>query len=175
MSIFSTCRLLAAGVLGCAAVLAAGYTTASAAPARSVSVPETGARTFIATGQALAGPALHEPACRGYGCQLSGDSTAFLVDMKWSSWTAKHAVGSGTYNIDSCNPDCAGGKVYHVATVVTFSQPVKACFGKNVRWYWTRASFKYPHGLPKALQGQNAPLNPWNFSGLAAAARQSCR
>jgi len=28
--------------------------------------------------------------------------------------------------------------------------------------------------LPKALQGQNAPQNPWTFTALMAAARESC-
>jgi hypothetical protein len=31
-----------------------------------------------------------------------------------------------------------------------------------------------PHGLPKALQGGNAPQNPWVFSSVITAAEQSC-
>ena len=31
-----------------------------------------------------------------------------------------------------------------------------------------------PAGLPAALQGQNAPQNPWTFSGLVTAAQQTC-
>jgi hypothetical protein len=73
-----------------------------------------------------------------------------------SSWTASEAIGTGTYKLDGCNPNC------------------KACSGNTVRWYWTRASFVFPKGLPKALQGQNAPQNPWAFTALASAAQQSC-
>jgi hypothetical protein len=39
---------------------------------------------------------------------------------------------------------------------------------------WTRASFRYPHGLPKVLRGSNAPLNPWVFSSLISAAKHTC-
>jgi hypothetical protein len=117
---------------------------------------------------------LHEPACGGYGCGLSGDSTAFLSKMNWTTWSATEAVGTGTYKIDDCNPNCAGGTVYPVATTVTLSQPVKVCSSSGTRWYWSRASFQYPQGLPKALQGQNAPANPWTFSSVVSAAQASC-
>ena len=84
------------------------------------------------------------------------------------------AVGTGTYQVDACHLSCAAGPVYPVAAVVTFSQPVKACSASGTRWFWSRASFRFPNGLPKALQGQNAPQNPWTFTTLVAAARQSC-
>jgi hypothetical protein len=58
--------------------------------------------------------------------------------------------------------------------VVTLSDPVKVCSSSGTRWFWTRASFKFPSGLPKALQGGSAPENPWVFSTVASAAQQSC-
>jgi hypothetical protein len=134
----------------------------------------TGAATFLAAEQSLNGTLLHEPACGGYGCALSGDSTAFLFRMTWTTWSGTQAVGAGTYKLDDCNPDCAGGHVYSVATVVTLSQPVKVCASSGTRWVWSHASFTFPQGLPKALQGSNAPQNPWTFSGLITAARQTC-
>ena len=135
----------------------------------------TGAGTFLAAAQSLNGGLLHKPACDGFGCALSGDSTAFLFRMTWPTWSGSVAVGIGTYKLDDCNPDCAGGHVYSVATVVTLSQPVKVCAASGTtRWVWTHASFTFPKGLPKALQGQNAPQNPWTFSGLITAAQQSC-
>jgi hypothetical protein len=134
----------------------------------------TGAGTFLAAAQSLTGTLLHEPACGGFGCALSGDSTAFLFHMTWTTWSGSEAVGTGRYRLDDCNPDCAGGHVYSVATVVTLSQPVKVCSSSGTRWVWTHASFTFPGGLPKALQGQNAPQNPWTFSGLITAAQQTC-
>ena len=134
----------------------------------------TGAGTFLAAAQDLNGPLLHEPACGGFGCALSGDSTAFLSHMSWTTWSGSEAVGTGRYKLDDCNPDCAAGHVYSVATVVTLSQPVKVCSSADPRWVWSHASFAFPNGLPAPLRGQNAPQNPWTFSGLITAAQQSC-
>ena len=171
--------------LACVAVLltacnsstssAASSATTTAGPVSGTSTAgPTGASTFLAPGQSLSGTLLHEPACGGFGCALSGDSTAFLSTMTWTSWSGTQAVGTGRYKLDDCNPDCAGGHVYSVAIVVTLSQPVKVCSSADPRWVWTHASFTFPDGLPKALQGQNAPQNPWTFSPLIAAARQTC-
>jgi hypothetical protein len=141
---------------------------------QSTAVRQIAASTFLAEGQDLNGKLLFMPACNGFGCALSGDSTSFLSKMTWSTWSATEAVGKGTYKIDGCNPDCAAGPIYPVATVVTLSHPVKVCSSAGNRWVWTEASFRYPDGLPKALQGGNRPANPWVFSAVVAAARQSC-
>ena len=157
----------------------AGSPTAAASPDPSVSAPQnssaaqTAADTFLAPGQDINAGPLHEPGCAA-GCPLSGDGTAILSAMTWTTWSTAAAVGSGTYKLDDCNPSCAQGTVYPVAAVVTLSQPVKACSPAGIRWYWSRASFRFPHGLPKALQGPDAPEDPWTFSSLATAAEQSC-
>jgi hypothetical protein len=168
-------RVAGVGVLTCAALLATacGSPASSSAASPSVAVARTSVRTFLAEGQDLNGRALYRPACRS-GCVLSGDGTAILDKMTWSTWSASRAVGTGIYQLDGCNPDCAAGPIYKVPVVVTFSQPVKACSSAGIRWFWSRASFRFPHGLPKALRGDNAPLNPWTFSTLIAAARHSC-
>lgn len=141
---------------------------------QSTAVRETAASTFLAQGQDINGKLLFMPACNGFGCALSGDSTSFLSKMTWSSWSATEAVGKGTYKIDGCNPDCAAGPIYPVATVVTLSHPVKVCSSSGTRRVWTVASFRFPDGLPKALRGSNGPKNPWVFSAVVAAAKQSC-
>jgi hypothetical protein len=131
--------------------------------------------TFLAEGQDVNGTALFKPACVStYGCALSGDSTGFLHNMTWTTWSAAEAVGTGTYRIDSCNPNCAAGQVYPVATVITLTDPVRVCSSAGTRWFWSHASFKFPSGLPKALQGSNGPQNPWTFSSVTAAANQGC-
>jgi hypothetical protein len=178
------------GATGSATSSASSATAASASSAAAPSVPAsspgstaaspavtaspTGADTFLAEGQDINGTLLHEPACGGYGCALSGDSTSFLANMAWSTWSGTEAVGTGTYKINDCNPNCAAGHVYSVATVVTLNQPVQVCSASGTHWVWSRASFTFPDGLPTALQGQNAPQNPWTFSPLVTAAQQSC-
>ena len=152
-----------------------GPASAPASPPASPSVTasETGTSTFLAQEQDINGTLLYKPACNS-GCLLSGDSTGILYKMTWSTWSAAEAVGTGTYKLDACDPSCAAGRVYPVPTAVTLSQPVKVCSSSGTRWFWTRASFKFPDGLPKALQGGSAPQNPWVFSTVAAAAQHSC-
>src|ERR1700735_4338924 len=113
-----------------------GPSTPPSTPASSpgLAAAPTGASTFLAAGQSLTGTLLHEPGCGGSGCALSGDSTAFLSQMKWTTWSGSDAVGSGTYKLDDCNPNCASGHVYSLATVVTLSQPVKGCSSSGPRW-----------------------------------------
>ena len=147
--------------------------TSSAPPASASSPSSAAASTFLAQGQDVNGTLLHRPSCPS-GCPLSGDSTAILDKMTWRTWSATEAVGTGIYKLDACNPNCAAGPVYPVATVVTLSDPVKACSSSGTRWVWTRASFRSPDGLPKALRGGNAPKNPWVFSTVISAAQQSC-
>jgi hypothetical protein len=33
-----------------------------------------------------------------------------ITSIRWKSWTANGAVGTGTYLINNCNPNCAAGK-----------------------------------------------------------------
>jgi hypothetical protein len=192
----TTAGLIAAALTAAALIcIAAGVPAfgassgASATSARTATAAHTGADTFIAEGQNIGGTALHEPACQS-GCVLSGDATSILNTMTWRSWTATAATGAGTENIEGCVPNCANGGQYRVPVVVTFSRPVKDCPARTgtartgtartgtartgTRWFWSRASFSYPHGLPKALRGARAPTNPWTFTSVIAQARESC-
>jgi hypothetical protein len=183
-------RVAAAGAIACLSLLATacgssgspaasapastGPASAPATASPSAAGAQTADRTFLAPGQDINATPLYEPACTGYGCSLSGDATAILYKITWTTWSATQAVGTGTYKLDACNPSCAAGPVDPVATVVTFSQPVQVCSSSGTHWVWSRASFTFPHGLPQAFQGQNAPANPWTFTPLIAAAQQSC-
>ena len=167
-----------AGIV-CAALLVTACSPGSAtaaptsSPARAALAAKAAARVYLAEGQNIRGRMLYRPACKS-GCVLSGDSTAILDKMTWPTWSASKAVGTGTYELDGCNPNCAAGPLYKVPAVVTLSHPVKVCSPSGTRWVWTKASFRFPHGLPKALRGSNAPLNPWVFSSLKSDARHSC-
>ena len=166
--------LAACNAQGDPSVVVTGAPNPGVASSTSAAVTaKTTPRVYLAEGQDVRGRLLYRPACKS-GCPLSGDSTAILDTMTWPTWSASKAVGTGTYELDGCNPDCAAGPVYKVPAVVTLSKPVKVCSSAGTRWVWSRASFRFPHGLPKALRGSNAPLNPWVFSSVSAAARHSC-
>ena len=127
---------------------------------------------YLAESQDPRGTTAREPRC-GTGCALSGDGTTVLWIMSWSRWNGAEAVGTGTERIESCNPDCASGGQYAVKVVVTLTRPVKDC-GAGGLFFWTHASFDWPAGLPAALSGGGAPVNPWDFSQLRAQATASC-
>ena len=147
---------------------------ASTSPAASAST-SPGPVVYLAEGGSVTGTWLHAPAC-GSGCVLSGDSTVSLWHMTWSTWSSTAAVGTGTEKLDDCTPNCAQGTLHPVPVTVTLSKPVLVCVaGKgHGTWFWTRTSFAWLAPLPKAFAGGNAPLNPFDYVGLAGQAAKSC-
>lgn len=57
--------------------------------------------------------------------------------------------------------------------VSALPDPLRSAVSK-LRWFWSRASFRFPDGLPKELQGSSAPLNPWTFSSVVTEAQETC-
>ena len=142
----------------------AAAVSAASAPARVV---------YLAEGGSVGGTSLHAPAC-GNGCALSGDGTTSLWDMTWPTWNSAVAVGQGTEKLDDCTPNCAAGTLHAVRVTVTLSRPVMVCVTGTGKWFWTRVSFTWPDGLPAAFSGGNAPLNPFDYPGIAAQSAKSC-
>ena len=147
-----------------------------ASPSNSpVSVPTARPLTvYFAEGGDTNGTSMHASGCSA-GCPLSGDGTTSLWNMIWPTWNPTEAVGTGTEKIDDCNPSCATGKLYPVTVAVTFRDPVLVCTSQHLaRYYWTRASFSWPDGLPTALSGDSAPVNPVTYANIAAESTPSC-
>ncbi|HMD95634.1 MAG TPA: hypothetical protein VKG80_23620 [Trebonia sp.] len=153
------------------AVVPPSGTPGGALPATTVQAWPGGTEVYLAESQDPGGTTVREPGCAA-GCPLSGDGTIVLWNMTWSRWDDAGAVGAGTEKIESCNPDCASGGQYSVRVKVTLTQPVKDC-GDGV-YFWTHAAFAWPAGLPAALSGGNAPINPWDWPQLRAAAKATC-
>jgi hypothetical protein len=128
----------------------------------------------VAEYQNAYGPLLYQPAT----VELAGDGTYELSGMTWSTWSSTEAIGTGTALIDDCNPDCAGGRFYHVPVLATFSKPAKVCRTQyngpaNVtRYVWSQADLTYPSGLPSAVSDS---YGLWVFSAVSTAAQQSCQ
>ena len=179
--------VLTALTAGCGSSHAAGAALASTAPspsapspsapsatARAVSTaPSSAAAVYLAEGGSVGGTVMHAPACQA-GCRLSGDGTASLWDMTWATWNSTVAVGTGTEKLDDCAPDCAAGTLHPVPVKVTLSRPVLVCVSGAGKWLWTRVAFTWPAGLPAAFSGGNAPLNPFDYPGIAGQAAKSC-
>ena len=179
------CRSAGAGAAAPPSTVPVTSTSSPAAVTRTTAAASTGTTTapavaagrtvYLAEGGSVTGTWLHAPAC-GSGCVLSGDSTVSLWHMTWSTWSSTAAVGTGTEKLDDCTPNCAQGTLHPVPVTVTLSKPVLVCVaGKgHGTWFWTRTSFAWLAPLPKAFAGGNAPLNPFDYVGLAGQAAKSC-
>jgi hypothetical protein len=54
---------------------------------------------------------------------LSADGNGDLNGLTWSSWTAYSAEGSGSFNVNNCQPNCAEGTTVDVTVSVALSAP----------------------------------------------------
>ncbi len=54
---------------------------------------------------------------------LSEDGNGWLNGITWSSWTAYGAEGSGSMNVNDCQPSCAQGDVVNVPVSIALSAP----------------------------------------------------
>jgi len=157
--------LFSPALAGCASQSQAMVRVArTIAPAR----PAAPLDTYLAEGQDLASTSVQRPSCRE-GCPLNDLGTVVLYNMRWHTWDATTATGTGTVSIQSCGEVyCSGMPQYSAKVEVTFSEPVRDCAAGQA--YWTRAVLSYPGGLGEAP----APPDPWNFTALAGQARQTC-
>ena len=63
--------------------------------------------------------------CADYGWRLEG--------IHWTNWTARRALGVGTFVYNDCTPDCAQGHFHQVAgTQITLTLPVRGATSQLV-------------------------------------------
>jgi hypothetical protein len=70
-----------------------------------------------------------------------GDASLGARGMTWSSWTRKKADGTGTGQVNDCNPDCVHGTTRSAPMELQLSKPQLCSNGKRVfaklRYIWT--------------------------------------
>ena len=70
-----------------------------------------------------------------------GDASLGARSMTWSTWTRKRADGTGTGQINDCNPDCAHGTTKSAPMELQLTKPQTCSNGKRVfaklRYIWT--------------------------------------
>jgi hypothetical protein len=148
---------------GPSAVVTGATNPAGASSTSAAVAAKTTPRVYLAEGQDVRGRLLYRPACKS-GCPLSGDSTAILDTMTWPTWSASKAVGTGTYEAGRLQPGLRRRAGLQGARGGDAEQAGQAVFLRRDPLGLEQGSFRFPHGLPKALRGSNAPLNPWVFS-----------
>jgi serine/threonine protein kinase len=76
----------------------------------------------------------------------SGDGTNVVTGITWSSWAATGATGTGTSDIDSCDPSCAAASPDNVSTTITLSAPVNGHFTQMTETRnGSTADYTYPN------------------------------
>ncbi len=81
---------------------------------------------------------------------FSGDATNVVTKITWTSWTATGASGSGTSDIDSCNPNCAQAPPSLVPTTITLADPVNGKFTKMIEARnGSSTTYTYPASWPQ--------------------------
>jgi len=76
----------------------------------------------------------------------SGDGTNVVTGITWSSWAATGATGTGTSDIDSCDPSCAAASPDNVSTTISLSDPVNGHFTQMTETRnGSATSYTYPN------------------------------
>jgi hypothetical protein len=138
-------------IVGIAANPTGGYwltTSVISVPPPSDAVPGVVAACNVADPQSSVKPSAIVLDC--------GNDSASLENITWSSWTAPRALGTGTYVVDSCIPDCAEGTLTrYPGTTIMLSAPWKI-FAK---YEFSTATFTYaPANSAGAHTTETAPL-----------------
>jgi hypothetical protein len=61
----------------------------------------------------------------------SGDGSAYVRGITWSGWGSPTATGTGTMEIDDCNPNCAQGTFTGYPATITLSGLTPYASGKQ--------------------------------------------
>jgi len=81
-----------------------------------------------------------------------GDAGIYLGKLKWSNWGSSSASATGTYNQNTCTPDCAAGHIKSFPVKVTLSKP-KAC-SIQANPAFRQAALTYTGSHPQGAQAK---------------------
>ena len=83
---------------------------------------------------------------------FSGDAGNVVSDLSWPTWTASGAVGHGTWESETCVPDCATGSTVPYPATITLSAPVNGQF---------TALVEQTHGMTQHYTLPGTNVGPW--------------
>ena len=69
------------------------------------------------------------------------DANFYLTGIRWTTWAAAKATGTGTGHQNDCKPNCAAGHFHTYPATLTLTKP-RACDGHSVfttlAWHFTK-------------------------------------
>lgn len=64
---------------------------------------------------------------------LSADGSSIVTGLTWSGWATATAVGTGTLNVNDCDPNCVSGTEHPYSATVTLTNPT--VYGSGLQAY----------------------------------------
>ena len=84
-----------------------------------------------------------------------GDASLGAREMTWSSWTRKSALGTGTGQVNDCNPDCVHGTTRTAPMQLLLSKPRTCSDGRRL---FTKLRYTWTSGPPVGPASGSAPV-----------------
>ncbi|MEW2620426.1 hypothetical protein [Streptomyces sp. NPDC048106] len=136
--------------LTAAALLTAGMTTASASPPTATASPT--ATAPAARGDRVLVDCFSHRNVRPTDFILAcGDGNSRLKGLRWTSWGADGATGTGTNWVNDCKPYCAAGAFHPYPVVIRLSGDTQWKKHPSFERY-TRLSLTYTGARPEGFQ-----------------------
>jgi hypothetical protein len=84
-----------------------------------------------------------------------GDAGLIAQNLSWSSWTRNQAVGAGTGDINTCNPNCASGNHLSAPISLTLSKPRTCPNGARI---FTKLFYRWTGAVPTGVPSGSVPI-----------------
>jgi serine/threonine protein kinase len=106
---------------GSSSSASAGSSSAATAAASSAAAGSSSANITVCTAPASNCTLAASMAERPRQIVLSADGSGAVAGLSWASWGGQQATGTGTLQVDDCQPNCASGKFTGYPATVTLS------------------------------------------------------
>lgn len=84
-----------------------------------------------------------------------GDASLGARGMRWPVWSKKRALGTGTGEINDCDPDCAHGTTRRAPMELRLSKPRRCSNGQHL---FSRLRYTWTAGAPVGPASGSVPL-----------------
>lgn len=101
-----------------------------------------------------------KPSVRPSSITIGCDGSGYLEDVKWSTWNFSSATGTGIFNVDDCQPNCAAGTFYAYPAKIILSNPDFTTTPGYSGWAWNSAVItvtakQLPGGMSRTTMIEN--------------------
>jgi hypothetical protein len=84
-----------------------------------------------------------------------GDASLGAREMAWSSWNQKTALGTGSGQVNDCDPDCVHGTTKDAPMQLLLSHPRRCSNGRRL---FTKLRYTWTSGAPVGPASGSVPV-----------------